>query len=67
MTLVLASVLVSGCASVTANSYCDIVLPMHFRTQATVDWLLRNDRELLVDIVVNNETHERLCQPRLMR
>lgn len=65
--LVLASVLVGGCASVTANSYCDVASPMHFGQQSTVDWLLRNDRQLLVDIVVNNETHERLCQPRLMR
>lgn len=60
MMLALASVLASGCASVTANSYCDIVSPMYFGSDATVDWLLRNDRKLLVDIVVNNETHERL-------
>lgn len=67
MMLALASVLVAGCVSATANSYCDIASPMHFGADATVDWLLRNDRELLVDIVVNNETHEKLCQPRLIR
>lgn len=65
--LALASVLVGGCASVTANNYCDIASPMHFGQQSTVDWLLRNDRQLLVEIVVNNETHERLCNQRLMR
>lgn len=65
--LVLASVLVGGCANLATNSYCDVASPMHFGQQSTVDWLLRNDRQLLVEIVVNNETHERLCQPRLMR
>jgi hypothetical protein len=65
--LVSASVLLSGCASLATNSYCDVASPMRFGTQSTVDWLLRNDRQLLVEIVVNNETHERLCQSRLIR
>jgi len=63
----LVSVLVGGCANLATNSYCDIAGPMQFGNQASVDWLLRNDRQLLVKIVVNNETHERICQPHLIR
>jgi len=27
----------------------------------TAEWLMANDRKLLTDIVINNETHEKLC------
>jgi hypothetical protein len=27
----------------------------------TAEWLMENDRKLLTDIVINNETHEKLC------
>ena len=45
----------------TTNSYCDITSPMLFDSQKTVDWLLQNDRSLLVDIIVHNEQNTRIC------
>jgi hypothetical protein len=43
------------------DSYCDVAKPHFFSSQDTVDWLLNNDRELLVDTTVHNETYDRLC------
>ena len=54
-------VLTSGCAKISGDSYCDVVSPMYFGTDDTVSWLLQNDRTLLVDIVVHNETAKRIC------
>ena len=53
--------LLSGCATVTGNSYCDIARPHYFNSEDTVDWLIDHDRALLVDVTVHNETYERLC------
>ena len=58
LTLLIAPI--SGCG-MTTNSYCDITSPMLFDSQRTVDWLLRNDRALLVDIIVHNEQNTRIC------
>jgi hypothetical protein len=49
----------SGCAK--SDGYCDIASPLYFDTDETVSWLLRNDRTLLVDITVHNETTKRIC------
>jgi len=46
---------------VAANSYCDIASPLYFDSMQTAEWLMENDRKLLTDIVINNETHEKLC------
>jgi hypothetical protein len=51
----------SGCVKVAANSYCDIASKLYFENMRTAEWLMENDRKLLTDIVINNETHERLC------
>ena len=51
----------AGCARLTTDSYCDIASPLYFDTDETVSWLLRNDRTLLVDIIVHNETNRRIC------
>jgi len=53
--------LTSGCAKISGDSYCDVVSPMYFGTDETVSWLIQNDRTLLVDIVVHNETAKRIC------
>lgn len=53
--------LLGGCGTVTTNSYCDLTTPLYFDTQKTTDWLLKNDRHLLADIVVGNETYARVC------
>ena len=61
MTSTLFVVLLSGCARLTTDSYCDIASEMYFDTDRTVSWLLANDRSLLVDIIVHNETTRRVC------
>jgi len=53
--------LVSGCAKISGDSYCDIASELYFDTEQTVSWLLQNDRTLLVDIIVHNETKRRIC------
>lgn len=47
--------------TISSDSYCDIAGPLLFDSQRTVDWLLANDRTLLVDVIVHNETHDRIC------
>jgi hypothetical protein len=56
-----ASALLAGCGIRMTDSYCDVAKPHFFSSQDTVDWLLNNDRELLVDTTVHNETYDRLC------
>ena len=51
----------SGCATLANDSYCDIASELYFDTDDTVSWLLQNDRTLLVDIIVHNETTRRIC------
>ena len=58
MTLILPTVLVSGCVG---SEYCDIASELYFDSDRTVSWLVQNDRDLLVDIVVHNETTTRIC------
>lgn len=50
----------AGCVKI-GDSYCDIASKLYFDDNATVDWLLQNDRSLLVDIIVHNETNTRIC------
>lgn len=52
--------LLGGCVS--GSEYCDIASPMYFESSDTVSWLLHNDRTLLVEIIVHNETTDRLCR-----
>lgn len=59
-TLACLTALLAGCVT-TTGSYCDITSPLYFDSQKTVDWLLRNDRALLVDIIVHNEQNTRIC------
>ena len=44
-----------------SGDYCDIAKPIYFGNADTINWLLGHDRDLLVDTVVHNETHARLC------
>lgn len=50
----------AGCGVVTTE--CDWTRTIPFGSQQTVDWLLENDRNLLADVVIHNETKERLCK-----
>jgi hypothetical protein len=61
MTLGLLTALLAGCVRSPESSYCDIASPHYFAGEATLRWLLTNDRQLLVDTIIHNETHERLC------
>jgi len=55
------SVLLSGCATITGGSYCDLAKPHMFKSSDTVDILMQYDRQLLTDTIVHNETHARIC------
>lgn len=60
--LALAAVLLAGCETVVQiDTYCDIATPQLFGSEQTIEWLLKNDRDLLVDVIVHNETIDRLC------
>ena len=54
-------VLISGCARISGDSYCDITSPILFDSEQTVDFLINNDRAMLTDVIVHNETHARIC------
>ena len=58
---ILLTALVSGCAKITGNSYCDITSTMYFDHEDVVDMLMNEDKKLLTDIMVHNETHQRVC------
>ena len=60
MTLGLLIAPVGGCAVITTE--CDWTRTIPFGGQPTIDWLLENDRDLLADVVVHNETRERICK-----
>ena len=60
--MILPLVFLSGCgATIAGDTYCDIASPLYFDSMRTAEWLMENDRKLLTDIVINNETHEKLC------
>jgi hypothetical protein len=61
MTLGLSVALLSGCATITGGSYCDLAKPHMFKSEGTVDMLMQHDRQLLTDTIVHNETHARIC------
>lgn len=54
-------VLATGCAKITANSYCDVSSSILFGSGQTVDYLSAHDEVLLKDIIIHNETHRELC------
>ena len=54
------SVLVLGCERISGDTY-DIAYPIYFDNDEVADWLMKNDKELLTDVIVHNETHHRVC------
>ncbi len=54
--------LLSGCAKISGDSYCDITSPMFFEHEDVVDMLMNEDKKLLTDILIHNETHKRICE-----
>ena len=61
MTPLLLLALLSSCAKISGDSYCDITGPLLFESERTIDWLIENDRPLMQDIMVSNETYQRVC------
>lgn len=51
----------AGCVKQTGN-YCDIAGPLYFGSDATVEYLLENDKEFLRGVVTSNETWQGQCQ-----
>ena len=59
----LASVLLAGCAQTPiSGNYCDLARPIWLGSTQTIDDLMQADRDLLVDIVIHNETWADNCQ-----
>jgi diphthamide synthase subunit DPH2 len=54
-------VLTSGCAQIVSDSYCDVASPIFMKGEETISLLMNKDRDLLVDLIVHNETLERIC------
>lgn len=59
---ILSIALLSGCARIPGDSYCDVAGPIYFGDEASLQWLMDNDRRLVEDIVTNNETYAALCR-----
>lgn len=53
--------LLAGCAQSSGN-YCDIASTLYFDSNRVVDYLAKNDENLLKEIVIHNETRARLCK-----
>lgn len=51
--------LLSGCLR---SPECDWTRTIPLGSQSSVDWLIENDRQLLVDVTTHNEVRDRLCQ-----
>ena len=61
--LALASGLLSSCAQTpTSSNYCDLAGPLWLGSTQTIDSLMQADRDLLVGIVIHNETWADNCQ-----
>jgi hypothetical protein len=60
-TLTSCSLLVSGCAKISGDTYCDLTSPLIFDSDEVVDYLIESDTKLLRDIIIHNETHEKVC------
>jgi len=62
-TLASVSVLLGGCAQTPTNgNYCDLAGPLWLGSTQTIDSLMQADRDLLVGIVIHNETWADNCQ-----
>jgi len=51
----------TACMPAPGGDYCDIARTKYFGGVGTIEWLVRNDRPLLAQIVSENETRRELC------
>jgi len=62
MTMLFVSLLVAGCVGTRQiDTFCINYQPAYFGQDATVDWLLLNDRDFLEVTVSNNQKWEHFC------
>jgi|VirMetMinimDraft_7_1064189.scaffolds.fasta_scaffold77329_3 hypothetical protein len=59
--LLISFVALTACMRAPAGDYCDIARTKYFGGVGTIEWLVRNDRPLLAQIVSENETRRELC------
>jgi hypothetical protein len=52
----------SGCATISGDTYCDIAAPLYFENEDTVNFLIEKDEDLLKTILIHNETHQKVCE-----
>ena len=52
----------AGCAQMPTGNYCDLASPLWLGSTQTIDNLMQADRDLLVSIVIHNETWADNCQ-----
>ena len=55
-------VLISGCAKITNNTFCDVSSDIMFGSSGIVEYLLEHDEVLIRDILKHNETRSELCK-----
>ena len=46
----------------TGDTYCDVASPLLFDNEKVASDLIQQDRRLLVDILIHNETYSRICK-----
>ena len=51
----------SGCATIKANSFCDIAQAIKFADRKVIDHLMEHDRKLVVGVTSHNEKIKELC------
>jgi hypothetical protein len=56
------SSLLAGLLGGCATTECDWTRTIPFGGPQSVDWLLENDRQLLVGVTTHNEARERICR-----
>ena len=56
------TVALSGCATISGDTYCDIAAPLYFENETVVSYLSIEDKVLLADILIHNETHQKVCK-----
>ena len=63
MTVILSMVFlsVSSCAGGFQGNFCDLAFRMEVKNEASAVYLLRNERDLLIDMNVHNRTIDRRC------
>lgn len=60
--MISSALLLSGCVTKIAEPLCNVVRPIYFDTNKTVDWLAANDTMMLRQVVAQNEVIQSTCK-----